>query len=134
MGYLISTETMPATKAIKKTAVKATKAKAPKAKVSKAGKPMTKSAVLASVVEKSSVSKTDVKAVLLALEEVAAEELKKHAVFTLHHFAKFIVKKKAATKARMGINPFTKEPCQFKAKPASKTVRARALKGIKSVV
>ena len=33
-----------------------------------------------------------------------------------------------------GINPFTKEPCVFKAKPASKTVRARAIKAIKAVV
>merc|ERR1711959_876403 len=98
------------------------------------GKAMTKSDVLANVVEKSSVSKKEVKAVLAALEEVAAEELKKKGMFTLHHFAKFTVKKKAATKARQGINPFTKEPCTFKAKPASKTVRARALKGIKSVV
>ena len=30
--------------------------------------------------------------------------------------------------------PFTKEPCVFKAKPASKTVRARAIKAIKAAV
>ena len=27
----------------------------------------------------------------------------------------------ATTKARKGVNPFTEEPCVFKAKPASKT-------------
>ena len=41
---------------------------------------------------------------------------------------------KGGRKARKGVNPFTKEPCTFKAKPASKTVRARAIKAIKAVV
>ena len=36
-------------------------------------------------------------------------------------FAKFIVVKKPATKERQGINPFTKEPTVFKAKPARKS-------------
>ena len=36
-----------------------------------------------------------------------------------------------ARPAREGINPFTKEPCTFKAKPASKTVKAFALKKLK---
>ena len=39
-------------------------------------------------------------------------------------FAKFVVVKKPATKERSGINPFTKEPMIFKAKPARKVVRA----------
>ena len=34
-------------------------------------------------------------------------------------FAKFVVIKKPATKERHGINPFTKEPTVFKAKPAT---------------
>jgi hypothetical protein len=41
------------------------------------------------------------------------------------------VVKKPATKARQGINPFTKEPMTFKAKPARKLVKVRALKGLK---
>ena len=36
-----------------------------------------------------------------------------------------------ATKARKGVNPFTKEPCVFKAKPASKTVRCLPMKKLK---
>jgi len=35
---------------------------------------------------------------------------------------------KPATEARMGVNPFTKEPMQFAAKPASKSVKASPLK------
>jgi len=49
-------------------------------------------------------------------------------------FAKFVVIKKPATKARKGINPFTKEPTMFKAKPARKLVRARPVKAIKDAV
>jgi nucleoid DNA-binding protein len=49
-------------------------------------------------------------------------------------FAKFRVVKKPATKARQGINPFTKAPTTFAAKPASKSVRARPIKSIKDAV
>jgi nucleoid DNA-binding protein len=49
-------------------------------------------------------------------------------------FAKFVVIKKAATKERAGINPFTKEPTIFKAKPARKIVRARPVKAAKDAV
>ena len=36
--------------------------------------------------------------------------------------------------ARKGVNPFTKEPCVFKAKPASKTVRVLAMKKMKEAI
>merc|ERR1712062_935632 len=38
------------------------------------------------------------------------------------------LKKKPATAARKGVDPFTKEPCVFKAKPASKTVQVLPMK------
>ena len=44
------------------------------------------------------------------------------------------LKKKPARPARKGVNPFTKEPCVFKAKPASKTVRALPLKKFKELI
>ena len=44
------------------------------------------------------------------------------------------LKKKPATKARKGVNPVTKEPCVFKAKPASKTVRVFPMKKFKEMV
>ena len=49
-------------------------------------------------------------------------------------FAKFVVVKKKATKARKGINPFTGEPTVFKAKPARKVVKARPVKAAKDAV
>ncbi|HWM27396.1 MAG TPA: HU family DNA-binding protein, partial [Woeseiaceae bacterium] len=48
--------------------------------------------------------------------------------------AKVVVQRKPATKARKGVNPFTGEEMMFKAKPASKTVKVAALKGLKDMV
>ena len=47
---------------------------------------------------------------------------------------KIKVVRKAATKARRGINPFTKEEMMFKAKPARNVVKVLALKGLKEMV
>jgi len=47
---------------------------------------------------------------------------------------KMKVVKKAATKAREGVNPFTGEKMMFKAKPASKKVRVMPLKSLKGMV
>ena len=63
-----------------------------------------------------------------------AGKTKKSGTFILPGFAKFVVVKKPATKARPGINPFTKEAITIAAKPASKKVRARPVKAIKDVV
>jgi DNA-binding protein HU-beta len=49
-------------------------------------------------------------------------------------FAKICRNQKPATKERAGINPFTKEPTVFKAKPARKIVRARPVKAAKDAV
>jgi hypothetical protein len=45
-----------------------------------------------------------------------------------------VVIKKPATKAREGINPFTKEPTTFKAKPARKIIKARPVKAAKDAL
>jgi nucleoid DNA-binding protein len=79
-------------------------------------------------------SKKDVKGVLESLMSVGHKELKKSGVFLLPGFAKFVVIKKPATKERPGINPFTKEPTIFKAKPARKIIRARPVKAAKDAV
>ena len=42
--------------------------------------------------------------------------------------------KKPATKARMGVNPFTGQEMMFKAKPARKVVKAQPLKALKTMV
>jgi nucleoid DNA-binding protein len=96
---------------------------------------ISKSALINAVVEATGdVSRKQVKNVLDQISEVAYKELKKNGIFTLPGFAKFRVVKKPATKARQGINPFTKQPTTFAAKPASKTVRVRPIKAIKDAV
>jgi DNA-binding protein HU-beta len=79
-------------------------------------------------------SSKDVKGVIEAVAEIGYKELKKTGAFFVPGLAKFIVIKKPATQARKGINPFTKEPTIFKAKPARKIIRARPVKAAKDAV
>jgi DNA-binding protein HU-beta len=106
-------------------------------KESKKSATLSKSGLINAVVETigdTDLTRKQVKAILDALVDVGHKELKRAQVFTLPGFAKFRVVKKAATKARAGINPFTKQPTTFPAKPASKSVRARPIKAIKDAV
>ena len=89
---------------------------------------MSKSELIQKVADQHSLAKKDVKNVIESLASVGYKELKKTGAFLLPGFAKFVVIKKSATKERAGINPFTKEPTVFKAKPARKIVRARPVK------
>jgi nucleoid DNA-binding protein len=54
--------------------------------------------------------------------------------FVLPGIVKLKAVKKAATKDRQGINPFTKQPMTIEGKPASKKVRATVVKALKDVV
>jgi DNA-binding protein HU-beta len=95
---------------------------------------MTKSQLIEKIAEDTELGKKDVKSVIESMVTVGHKELKKSGVFLVPGFAKFVVIKKPATKARNGINPFTKEPTVFKAKPARKIVRARPVKAAKDAV
>ena len=76
-----------------------------------------------------------VKAVITSYLALAAGELKKSGKFKLGGMLNMKLKKKPAVAARKGVkNPFTKEPCVFKAKPASKAVRVLAMKKLKELV
>src|SRR6195256_2988980 len=95
---------------------------------------MTKSQLIVKIAAENEVAKKDVKGVLETLATVGYKELKKTGVFLVPGFAKFVVIKKPATKARKGTNPFNGEPMTFKAKPARKIVRARPVKAAKDAV
>ncbi len=112
--------------ATKKTAAKKTAAK----------KPMTKTQLIQTITDTMGpdLSKKQVKEVLENLVTIGHKQLKRSGVFTLPGFAKFRVVKKPAQKARKGKNPFTGEEMIFKAKPASKVVRARPVKACKDAV
>jgi len=79
-------------------------------------------------------TRKDIKGIIESLASVGYKELNRTGAFFVPGFAKFVVVKKPATKARKGINPFTKEPTIFKAKPARKVVRARPVKAVKEAV
>jgi nucleoid DNA-binding protein len=69
-----------------------------------------------------------------SLATIGYKELNKSGAFVVPGFAKFVVIKKPATRERSGINPFTKEPTIFKAKPARKVIKARPVKAAKDAV
>merc|ERR1712048_840074 len=95
-------------------------------KAMKAGKKapsMTASAAYKSVAESTGLKTSEVKGAVEAMLGVAADQMKKTGSFKIAGMLNLKLKSKPATPARKGVNPFTKEPCVFKAKPASKTVK-----------
>ena len=95
---------------------------------------MTASGAFSAVAESTELKPKQVKAVVASYLELAATELKKNGKFKVAGLLNLKLKKKPARAARKGVNPFTKEPCVFKAKPASKTVRALPMKKLKEMV
>merc|ERR1719491_2033946 len=97
-------------------------------------KAMTASGAYASVGGSTGLKGKQVKECLEAYMALAASQLKTSGSFKLGGLINMKLKSKPARPAKKGINPFTKEPCVFKAKPASKTVRALPLKKFKEMV
>ena len=96
--------------------------------------PRNKTGVLNAMSEATGLKRKEVATVIGALAALIAYDMSRGGTFTLPGLAKMSVIKKAATKARKGINPFTKEPTIFKAKPARKIVKIRPLKALKDFV
>ena len=99
-------------------------------------KPATKAEVINNLADKTGLGKKEVTSVFSALGELVAKELGKKGpgVFVLPGMLKLKVIRKPATKAKQGINPFTKEPMTIKAQPARNVVRALPLKSLKESV
>ena len=97
----------------------------------------TKSEIYSNIADDTGLTKKDVAAVFESLSGQIKKSLAGRGgpgMFTMPGLLKMRVVKKAATKARKGVNPFTGEEMMFKAKPASKTVKVAALKGLKDMV
>lgn len=113
---------------------------APKAaaetKAAPAKKAATKNEIYTALAEKTGLNKKQVASVLDGLLEMSLKELGKKGpgVVLLPGFGKFKVVRKPATKAKQGINPFTKEPMTIKAKPARNAVKFVPLKSLKESV
>ena len=138
-----------AKKTARKTAGKKTAARKPTAKKAAApaakkpakitaakGKPRSKSEVVSVIADHAGISKKEVSAVFDAMGQLIAADLGKGATgtFNVPGLMKVTVQRKPATKARKGINPFTKEEVMFKAKPARNVVKVRPLKALKDMV
>merc|ERR1712224_457415 len=95
---------------------------------------MTAAGAYSAVAETMGLKPKDVKAAVEGLLGLAATQLKKNGAFKVAGMLNLKLKVKPAMPARKGVNPFTKEPCVFKAKPASKTVRALPMKKLKIMV
>jgi nucleoid DNA-binding protein len=102
--------------------------------MAKKGGAPTKSEIVAQICKDSDLSRKQVAAVFESLNGIITKSLRGPGLFTLPGLLKMKVVKKPATKAREGINPFTKEKMVFKAKPASKKVRVLPLKSLKALV
>ncbi len=102
--------------------------------MAKKGGAPTKSEIVATITKDTDLSRKQVAAVFESLNGIIKKSLRGPGLFTLPGLLKMKVVKKPATKAREGINPFTKEKMVFKAKPASKKVRVLPLKSLKALV
>ncbi|MBP7688343.1 MAG: HU family DNA-binding protein [Thermoflexales bacterium] len=100
-----------------------------------AAKRLTKSEFIGAIAKESGLEKKQVVAALDAMNAVVIKQLSKApGEVVLPGLLKLVTVKKPAVKARPGINPFTKEPTVFKAKPATKVVKARMVKALKDAV
>jgi len=99
-------------------------------------KPLTKTEVLNALAETTDLSRKQVSGVLDELASLIGKNLGKRGpgVFNIPGLMKIKVVRKPATKARKGINPFTKEETVFKAKPARNVVKIVPLKALKDMV
>jgi nucleoid DNA-binding protein len=106
------------------------------ATATKTAKHMTKSEVVLALSEKTELTKKQISSVFEELAALVAKNIGKKGpgVFVVPGLAKIKVIRKPATKARKGINPFTKEETTFKARPARNVVKLQALKAVKDMV
>lgn len=95
---------------------------------------MSKTEFVQEIANQSGLEKKQVSAVLDALSNVVYQELKAQREVVIPGLVKLTSVTKPAVPEREGINPFTKEPTTFKAKPARTVIKPRPLKALKDAV
>lgn len=95
-----------------------------------AGKRMSKSQFINTFAEKTGMNRKQATATINTLSSLAEEQLRQSGEVVIPGLVKLRVSEKAATEERQGINPFTKQPMTFKAKPARKVVKANPVKAL----
>ena len=105
-------------------------------KVSATSKPRSKGEVFGTIAQHVGIHRRDVAAVFHIMGSMIKADLSKNGsgVFKVPGLLRITVQRKPATKERQGVNPFTKEPMTFKAKPARNVVRVRPLQALKAMV
>lgn len=99
-------------------------------------KRMSKSQFVTAVAEKSGLNQKQVSSALDAINAITVEQLSKRGPgeVLIPGLLKLNVVNKPATSQHEGVNPFTKEPMTYKAKPAHKVIKVRLLKALKDAV
>jgi nucleoid DNA-binding protein len=99
-------------------------------------KAATKGEIFTKLATSTGLTKKQVSTVFDELTKLIGNELGKKGpgLFQMPGLLKLKVVRKPATKAKQGINPFTKEPMMVKAKPARNVVKALPLKSLKEMV
>ena len=105
---------------------------ASKIKITPASKVRTKGSIYKDIAAVTGLSRKQVVSVFDTMTEMLKADLGKKGCGTFNFLglAKMRTVNKPATKARKGKNPFTGEEITIKAKPASRKVRARALRAL----
>jgi nucleoid DNA-binding protein len=101
-----------------------------------AGTRLSKSQFVEALAQKTGLTKKQIVLVLEGLNSVVTQQLSKRGPgeVIIPGLLKLGVVEKPAAPAHEGINPFTKEPMTYKARPARKVIRVRPLKGLKDAV
>ncbi len=126
----------PKAAAPKAAAPKAAEPKAAPAVKTPAPKAATKAEIFTTLAEKSGLSKKEVASVFDAMGDLIGKELGKKGPgqFIIPGLLKLKVVRRPATKAKQGVNPFTKQPMTIKAKAARNVVKAIPMKALKELV
>lgn len=99
------------------------------------GKPRSKSDTFATIAAQTDLTRKQVQSVFETMSTLIAADLKSVKMFQVPGLMKVVRVDKPATRERQVPNPFKPgEMMTVKAKPARKTVKIRALKGLKSLV
>ena len=101
-----------------------------------AGKALTKTEFLNALAEANDMSRKQAGEFIDSLASLIGENLGKKGpgIVNIPGLMKIKVVRKEAQPEREGINPFTKEPTTFKAKPARNVVKILPLKALKDMV
>jgi nucleoid DNA-binding protein len=104
--------------------------------MAKNSKPMSKTEIYKALAERTGLNRKQIAGVFEELSGLIRSNLGRNGpeAFTIPGLLKIVVQHKKATKEREGIDPFTKQPRIFAAKPARKVVKARPLKALKDMV